>query len=133
MDIHSKTEFELNKRLAELMGLEVAEIDDTKCIGMTTAYHKLKPHTVWVSDGKSAWYQFCATRSWEDIGPTITELQIALIPVAHDGRVGTECSELWFSHVFFDGGDEFRSDDVERPEHAATIAAIVALSGTDNF
>lgn len=133
MNISLKTEFELNKRLAELMGLKVSGIDDSRAIGMTSSYHKLRPHTVWVSDGESAWYQFCATRSWEDVGPLVAKLQIALIPESHDGKIGTESSESWYAVVYFNGGDQYTTEVVGRPELAATIAATVAMGGSDDF
>ncbi|HBQ8789181.1 TPA: hypothetical protein L9B29_005361 [Klebsiella quasipneumoniae] len=94
MTVYDLSEFEINIRLAKLMKLQVQEIDDSRSTGMTSWYHHQMPHTVWVTDGESPWRQFCATRSWEDIGPVITDLQIALIPEAHEGRLGTEDSEM---------------------------------------
>ena len=78
MTIYDLSEFDINKRLANLLGLEVQEIDNTRSTGMTAWYHHHFPHTVWVTDRETPWRQFCATRTWEDIGPTITRLQISL-------------------------------------------------------
>ena len=61
----------------------------------------------------------------------ITDLQIALIPEAHEGRLGTEDSEMWGANVYYSGGEEFTTRYVQRPELAASIAALVALSGTE--
>lgn len=97
MTIYDLSEFDINKRLANLLGLEVQEIDNTRSTGMTAWYHHHFPHTVWVTDQETPWRQFCATRTWEDIGPTITRLQVSLSPESHDGREGTENSERWMA------------------------------------
>ncbi len=131
MTIYDLSEFDINKRLANLLGLEVQEIDNTRSTGMTAWYHHHFPHTVWVTDRETPWRQFCATRTWEDIGPTITRLQISLSPESHDGREGTENSERWMANVYYSGGEEFTTQYVERPELAASLAALVALSGTE--
>jgi hypothetical protein len=131
MTIYDLSEFEINTHLAKLMNLQVQEIDDSRSTGMTSRYHRQLPHTVWVTDGESPWCQFCPTRSWEDIGPTIRKLQIALIPESHDGREGSENSELWIANVYYSGGEEFTTRYVQRPELAASIAAFVALSGSE--
>lgn len=131
MTIYDLSEFDINKRLANLLGLEVQEIDNTRSTGMTPWYHHHFPHTVWVIDQETPWRQFCATRTWEDIGPTITRLQISLLPESHDGREGTENSERWMANVYYSGGEEFTTQYVERPELAASLAALVALSGTE--
>lgn len=131
MTVYDLSEFEINIRLAKLMKLQVQEIDDSRSTGMTSWYHHQMPLTVWVTDGESPWRQFCATRSWEDIGPVIKDLQIALIPEAHEGRLGTEDSEMWGANVYYSGGEEFTTRYVQRPELAASIAALVALSGTE--
>lgn len=131
MTIYDLSEFDINKRLANLLGLEVQEIDNTRSTGMTAWYHHRFPHTVWVTDQETPWRQFCATRTWEDIGPTITHLQISLSPESHDGREGTENSERWMANVYYSGGEEFTTQYVERPELAASLAALVALSGTE--
>ncbi|MBD0905711.1 DUF2591 family protein [Klebsiella grimontii] len=131
MTIYDLSEFEINSRLAKLLGLDVQEIDDTRSTGMTPWYHHQFPHTVWVTDKESPWRQFCATRSWEDIGSTIARLQIALVPESHNGAEGTENSEKWMANVYYDGGEEFTTHYVDRPELAASIAALVALSGSE--
>ncbi|EMJ3744428.1 DUF2591 family protein [Klebsiella grimontii] len=131
MTIYDLSEFDINKRLANLLGLEVQEIDNTRSTGMTAWYHHHFPHTVWVTDRETPWRQFCATRTWEDIGPTITRLQISLSPESHDGREGTENSERWMANVYYSGGEEFTTQYVERPELAASLAALIALSGTE--
>ena len=84
-----------------------------------------------MTDRETPWRQFCATRTWEDIGPTITRLQISLSPESHDGREGTENSERWMANVYYSGGEEFTTQYVERPELAASLAALIALSGTE--
>ena len=131
MTIYELTEFKINKRLAELLGLQVQEIDDSRATGMTSWYHHQLPNTVWVSDGESPWRQFCATRVWDDIGPIIKDLQISITPEAHNCYEGTESSTKWAANVYYGGGEEFSTEYVERPELAASIAALVALSGSE--
>lgn len=131
MTIYDLSKFEINTRLAKLRGLQVQRMNLHKSTGMTRAFHERFPNTIWVSDGKSAWRQFCATSCWEDIGPIIQDLQIMLLPEAHDGNEGTENSERWMANVFYSGGEEFTTQYVESPQLAAALAALVALSGTE--
>ena len=49
---------------------------------MTSKYHELRPHTVWVSDGENPWEQYAPTLCWEDAGPIIANELIALKPVS---------------------------------------------------
>ncbi|MDV9030518.1 phage protein NinX family protein, partial [Pseudomonas sp. RAC1] len=50
---------------------------------------------------------------WEDWalgGPLISKYQVALVPEAHDGHEGTECSERWYADVYFKGGDQYTTE-----------------------
>ncbi|EGZ6657827.1 DUF2591 domain-containing protein [Escherichia coli] len=81
MDYSKMSDFEINKRVAIAEGLLVQEIDDSKSTGMTSKYHELRPHTVWVSDGDNPWEQYAPTLCWEDAGPIIVDKKIGLKPV----------------------------------------------------
>jgi len=97
MDYSKMSDFEINKRVAVARGLMVQEIDDNKSVGMTSRYHELRPHTVWVSDGNNPWEQYAPTLCWEDAGPVINEHRIMLNPYCAD--------ELWKCELpcLFDG------------------------------
>jgi len=79
MDFSKLSDFEINKRVAISRGLKVQEIDDSKASGMTSKYHELKPHTVWVSDGSGPWEQYAPTLCWSDAGPIISDNQINIL------------------------------------------------------
>jgi hypothetical protein len=80
----SKSNFEINKAVAEKLGLLVQEMQDSARTGMTPSYHAQYPDTVWAAKTENgqqseAWEQICYTRSWADAGPIIEKYRIALI------------------------------------------------------
>lgn len=83
MDYSKLSDFEINKAVAIASGLQVQEIDDSKSVGMTSKYHELRPHTVWVTDGDNPWEQFAPTLCWEDAGPIIQASGISIVKYGH--------------------------------------------------
>lgn len=83
MDYSKLSDFEINKLVAIANRLLVQEIDDSKSTGMTSKYHELRPHTVWVSDGENPWEQFAPTLCWEDAGPIIQASGISIVKYGH--------------------------------------------------
>ncbi|WP_150099558.1 phage protein NinX family protein [Enterobacter sp. 638] len=78
MDYSKMSDFEINKRVAFAEGLQVQDIDDSKATGMTSKYHELRPHTVWVTDGENPWEQYAPTLCWEDAGSIIVSSRIGI-------------------------------------------------------
>tara|TARA_R110000787_G_scaffold278892_1_gene388837 strand:+ start:46 stop:429 length:384 start_codon:yes stop_codon:yes gene_type:complete len=70
------TEFDINKRCAELLGL-IVQTEFEKRIGFTEEFHKAYPNTVWCAevdergDQVSAWEQMVFTRCPENTWPII--------------------------------------------------------------
>ena len=79
MDYSTLSDFDINKAAAIANGLQVQEIDDSKATGMTSKYHELRPHTVWVSDGVEPWEQYAPTLCWTDAGPILTSNKISIM------------------------------------------------------
>jgi hypothetical protein len=80
----SKSNFEINKAVAEKLGLLVQEMQDSAWTGMTPSYHAQYPDTVWAARTESgqqseAWEQVCYTGSWADAGPIIEKYNIDII------------------------------------------------------
>ena len=84
MNYETASDFEINKKLALLTGLLVAEFDDNSKLGMNTRYHELYPNTIWAAKtddhGKQceAWEQVIYTNEWADIGPLIEAYNVTL-------------------------------------------------------
>ena len=84
------TEFNINKRCAELMGL-IVQSEFVKHIGFTKEFHKSYPNTVWcaeadgLGDQSSAWGQMVFTRCPLDTWPIIEKCwgQLMLPPYEH--------------------------------------------------
>lgn len=81
MKYEEMSDFEINKAVANALGLDVADIDDSKKTGMTTLYHNLRPNTVWVSDDINPWEQYAPCNSWTDAGPIIQDNGIGIVRV----------------------------------------------------
>ena len=72
------SDFEINKRVAELLGYRVIT-EYSEHLGFTEKYHKDYPNTIWANkDMESPQEQFCFTGEWSDIGPIIEEYGINL-------------------------------------------------------
>ena len=78
MKCEEMSDFEINCAVVNALGLEVADIDDSKKTGMTTLYHNLRPNTVWVSDGINPWEQYAPCNSWANTGPISEENMISV-------------------------------------------------------
>ncbi len=112
MDYSKMSDFEINKRVAIASGLLVQDIDDSNSIGMTSKYHELRPHTVWVSDGDHPWEQYAPTLCWEDAGPIIVSDRIGINFV----------NGIWRAQSMMTGWVEFSH---ENPLRAAMIVFLM--------
>lgn len=124
MDYSKLSDFEINKRVAIANGLLVQEVDDSKATGMTSKYHELRPHTVWVSDGANPWEQYAPTLCWEDAGPIIMKNRISLVwDCAEDAS-----SEWWNA---FDQFDDCRVQYQSNPLRAAMSVFLMMQESAD--
>jgi len=72
------SDFEINKKVAELLGYTVVEVFSDH-IGFTEKYHKDYPATVWAYiPDETPQEQLCFTGSWEDAGPLIEKYKICV-------------------------------------------------------
>jgi hypothetical protein len=131
MNYDEMSDFEVNCKVAEVLGKRVAEIDDSSTLGMTTKYHEEYPNTVWVQDMEpddtginrptTTWYQYSPCNSWEDIGPIIDEYNISIMrdwneKDAYSG-IATRYEKRSLGQYFF----TVEAED-ESPKRAAAIA-----------
>lgn len=124
MDYGKLSDFEINKLVAIANRLLVQEIDDSKSTGMTSKYHELRPHTVWVSDGENPWEQFAPTLCWEDAGPIIQSAGISIVKYGHG---------MWLasSDAYWVDGVEWQIDG-EAHQNPLRAAMIVFLMMQDS-
>ncbi|EPQ4602493.1 TPA: DUF2591 domain-containing protein [Citrobacter freundii] len=124
MDYSKLSDFEINKLVAIASRLLVQEIDDSKSTGMTSKYHELRPHTVWVSDGENPWEQFAPTLCWEDAGPIIQAAGISIVKYGHG---------MWLasSDAYWVDGVEWQIDG-EAHQNPLRAAMIVFLMMQDS-
>ncbi|HCR2217384.1 TPA: DUF2591 family protein [Enterobacter hormaechei subsp. steigerwaltii] len=120
MEYSKLSDFEINKRVAIANGLLVQEIDDSKATGMTSKYHELRPHTVWVSDDENPWEQYAPTLCWEDAGPIILNNRISLV-----WDCAEDASSEWWNAV--DQFDECRVQYQSNPLRGAMIVFLMLL------
>jgi hypothetical protein len=107
--LRAMSHFEINKAVAEKLGLLVQEMQDSAWTGMTPSYHAQYPNTVWAAKTENgqqseAWEQVCYTGSWSDAGPIIEKYQISLIKdISCDNWEAAEALE--FIHGSIDSGN----------------------------
>lgn len=87
MDYSKLSDFEINKAVAEVIGLLVQEMDDSSTLGMTPEFHEKHPAVVWVanldcSTGRQneAWWQFDPCNDPADAWPVIVENNLWVQP-----------------------------------------------------
>lgn len=68
---------------------------------------------------------------WSQGGPLIWKYQVATIPEAHDGQIGTECSEKWYAVIYFDGGEQYTAERCDSPLIAACRAIVASKLGDE--
>ena len=88
MNYESMSDFEINKAVAETLGKNVSELDDSSPLGMTSKYHEQYPNTTWVQDMErdgmfvnrpvTPWYQYSPCNEVEDAWPIIIENKITI-------------------------------------------------------
>ncbi|MEC4022132.1 phage protein NinX family protein [Pseudomonas fulva] len=65
--------------------------------------------------------------AWALGGALVDQLQVALIPEAHEGPDGTEASERWRAEVYYKAGEHYGTDYRD----TALIAACQAVVATE--
>lgn len=63
---------------------------------------------------------------WAQGGPLIDSYQVALVPEANDGEVGTESSDRWIAEIYYDGGEHYATG----ADDSALIAICRAVVGS---
>ena len=125
----NKSEFEINKAVAERLGYLVQDIDDKSMVGMNSKFHAQYPNTVWVAEldcstGEqcSAWEQKCFTRIADDAWPIIIENKITII------YLGNECMAV---HGFQLNDDQYRDNvadwSLEARDKKPLLAAMIVF------
>lgn len=118
------SDYEINKKLALLIGMLVKPFDDNSKLGMNTRYHEMYPNTIWAAktddNGKQSdsWEQIVFTGEWADIGPLIEEHDITLKSPLHS------CHMVWEASTIEPLYDVHISCDDSNPKRAAAICII---------
>lgn len=69
--------------------------------------------------------------SWAHGGPLIDKYGVAVIPEAHDGNEGTEMSERFYADVYYNGGDQYTTENCDTALIAVCRAAVVTVYGDE--
>jgi hypothetical protein len=91
------TEFDINLRCAELLGL-IVQTEYQKLIGFTEEFHKIYPNTIWCAkiddrgDQVEPWQQMIFTRCPENTWPIIDKCFDELMEVLYVSR---ETNRQW--------------------------------------
>lgn len=72
-------------------------------------------------------FSYSPSTSWICGGPLIDKYQPCLIPEAHDGMEGTECSQRWMANIYYNGGEEYTTSYCD----TALVAVCRAVVATE--
>lgn len=132
MNYEEMTDFELNSKLAVLLGMRVATVDDAPFnyhINQKTPeqrlfeYHKNYPNTVWCLKDGEPWEQYCFTLDWNTTMPIAVKYGLSIeLPDVRLGGVGTI---TYFIENSTDVSIDFKSKD--NPLRAIVICLIKIL------
>lgn len=75
------------------------------------------------------WGDYRPSTSWMEGGPLIVSYQVALVPEANDGEVGTESSDRWIAEIYYDGGEHYATGACDSALIALCRAIVAAKLG----
>ncbi len=137
MNYQTATNFELNKRLAELIGMQIADVFDSPfnyatsqkdAITRKTEYESRCPNTVWARKNGEPWEQFVFTHDWCQTMPLAVKFGVT--PILEDGYyfATNDPYEVYQPHGKNESDGFFQvSMDEETPLRAIVICLIKIL------
>lgn len=75
------------------------------------------------------WGDYRPSINWSEGGPLIDRYQVALVPEANDGDIGTESSSRWIAEIYYDGGEHYATDACDSALIALCRAIVAAKLG----